>query len=239
MAAFYDPRGWNADTRNTLLGFGLQGLGGALTAKSQGKQSDKDRQSAIAQALLGSTQMDPLAQLKSQQGVALRGALLQNGPVMPFQTGAGQGGHGVGMNFPDLSGAQQYFSDDAIAGERGKFDAMVAQLAQQKQAEEQKKKGGGFMGFLKKALPFAAMAIPFVGPAIGMTAMGASALGTGLGVGGSLMNKDYSGAALNAALGGLGMARAPRPATPPPGSSPSVPARIPISPVTQRSQVRV
>ena len=86
----------------------------------------------------------------------------------------------------------------------------MAQLAQEKDREEQKKKsGGGFFGFLKKALPFAAMAIPFVGPAIGMSALGAGALSTGLGVGGSLMNKDYTGAALNAALGGFQGAQRP------------------------------
>lgn len=58
-----------------------------------------------------------------------------------------------------------------------------------------KKQGGGFLGVLGKIAPFAAMAIPFAGPALGMTAMAANGLATGVGVAGALANRNPMGAA--------------------------------------------
>lgn len=59
-----------------------------------------------------------------------------------------------------------------------------------KKTGQLKKKGGGFLGFLKKALPIASMAIPFVGPGIGLGLLGATstaALGAGAGIGSQLL----------------------------------------------------
>lgn len=53
----------------------------------------------------------------------------------------------------------------------------------------------GLLSILGKVAPFAAMAIPFAGPALGMSMMAASGLSAGVGAAGALANHNATGAA--------------------------------------------
>jgi hypothetical protein len=110
------------------------------------------------------------------------------------------------MGFGAAGAARQPQMDATISAANDRYetlgrerrDALMRQVVPEQQ-EDDDDGGGGVWGFLKKTLPFAAMAIPFVGPAVGMGALATSGLAAGVGVGGALANRNPMGAAQHGA----------------------------------------
>lgn len=210
-------KGLSPEAQAAIIRGGFGAVGDVLTGVGQGKLVDQQRDQSAA-GLLASFRTSPGEEPAAYAALAGQRGLYEGMPSgMTMNTVGGTTTVAPEMQafMPqvsgglDLTGARdanlKWLGDDRLQADidrRRQQESQALQLALSQQ-QGQKKKGGGFLGFLKKALPIASMAIPFVGPAIGMGAMATTAAATGLGALSGGLNGGIGGA-ISGGLSGYG-----------------------------------
>lgn len=230
-------KGLSPEAQAAIIRGGFGAVGDVLTGVGQGKIIDQQRDQSAA-GLLASFRLAPGEEPNAYTNLAIRRELFGGMPQNATMNNVG-GTMGVPAEMqsfmPQVSGginlegarqaAMSRLSEENLNADlerRRGIENQALQMALSQQQGQQKKKGGGFLGFLKKALPIASMAIPFVGPAIGMGAMATTAAATGLGALGGGLRGGAGGALMGGLSGYVGSKIPSGSKTPGVSSTPSI-----------------